>query len=114
MTTHPTQAKSMIRELTDHKVNPAAMFRALGDVAQRFGCIEFNFQGTTDFDVLHSFGAPEQVVTTGIDCTATFRFLLDQPAMRLALGAAYKQHSGNDAPFPSNPEREAVDSGRCT
>jgi hypothetical protein len=23
MTTHPTQAKSMIRELTDHKVNPA-------------------------------------------------------------------------------------------
>ena len=97
-----------------NQINPAAMFRALGDVAERFPCIEFNFQGITDFDVLHSFGAPEQVVANGIDCTATFRFLLDQPAMWLALGAAYKQHSGNNAPFLSNPEREAVDSGRCT
>jgi hypothetical protein len=90
------------------------MFRALGDVAERFRCIEFNFQGITDFDVLYSFGVPDQLVNSGIDCTATFRFLLDQPAMWLALGAAYKQHSGNDASFLSSPEREAVDPGRCT
>jgi hypothetical protein len=104
----------MAKPCSHNQINPAAMFRALGDVAERFRCIEFNFQGITDFDVLRSLGAPEQVVTNGIDCTATFRFLLDQPEMRLALGAAYRRHSGNDAPFLSNPEREAVDSGRCT
>jgi hypothetical protein len=104
----------MAKPCSYNQINPAAMFRALGDVAERFPCIAFNFQGTTDFDVLHAFDVPDQLVNHGIDCTATFRFLLDQPTIRLALGAAYKQHSGNDAPFLSNPEREAVDSGRCT
>jgi hypothetical protein len=104
----------MAKPCSYNQINPAAMFRALGDVAERFPCIAFNLQSTTDFDVLHSFGVPDQLVNPGIDCTATFRFLLDQPAMWLALGAAYKRHSGNDAPFLSNPEREAVDSGRCT
>jgi hypothetical protein len=114
MTTTLLTQNAMAKIYSDNSLNPAAMFRALGDVAERHTCISFDFQSTTDFDFLHASGAPERLVVHGMDCSATFRFVLDEPTLRLALGAAYKRHSGNDAPFLSRSEHEAVNSGRYT
>ena len=87
-----------------HPINAPALLRALADVLEQhphaFPQLTWDYPSDlADWTLIRS-----HVPKSGVDASLSTRITIGQPALNLAMGAAYKRHGGDPSAFLTEPE----------
>lgn len=88
-----------------HSINAPALLRALADVLEQHP--HAYPQLTYSYPTEITGDWPEQrraLCTPAVDASFSTRITIGQPALSLAMGAAYKCHGGDPSAFLTGPE----------